>query len=159
MPGADTLHRWYPVIVVSNGEEAVNVELALLADYAAVTRDGKLLAAGIFDLLAPPALPWQHPTMFVALRVHFHPGEGGSHQIKLRLVNPDGAEIVSLDAEAIVSIADPLDGSSIQVVLSMNNIPFRDAGRHAFDLFLDGRYEHTIPLKVARPPAPTEPAA
>jgi len=70
----------------------VNVELALLADYAAVTREGKLVAAGIFDLLAPPAFPWQHPTMFVALRVHFHPGEDGSHQIKLRLVNPDGTE-------------------------------------------------------------------
>ena len=131
----------------------MNVELALLADYAAVTGEGKLVAAGIFDILAPPTLPWQHPTMFIALRIHFHPGEDGPHKIKLRLVNPDGVEIVSLDADAIVGAGDPLEGSSIQVVLSLNNIPFGVLGRHAFDLFLDGRYEHTVPLRVAEAPA------
>lgn len=130
----------------------MNVELALLADYAAVTNEGKLVAAGIFDILAPPRLPWHHPTMFIALRIHFHPGEEGSHKIKLRLVNPDGAEIVSLDADAVVGEGDPLEGSNIQLVLSLNNITFEVVGRHAFDLFLDGRYEHTVPLRVTTRP-------
>jgi hypothetical protein len=144
---------WYAVRILSNGEEAVNIELALLADYAAVTKEGKLVAAGIFDLLTPPTLPWQHPTMFVALQVHFHPGEDGSHKIKLRLVNPDGAEIVALDADVNVGAGDPVEGSKMQLVLSLNNIPFQVNGRHAFDVFLDGRYEHTVPLRVIRKPA------
>lgn len=131
----------------------MNVELALLADYAAVTNEGKLVAAGIFDLLAPPTLPWHHPTMFVALRVHFHPGEDGAHKIKLRLVNPDGAEIVTLDADTHVGAGDPVEGFHLQLVLSLNNIPFKVTGRHAFDVFLDGRYEHTVPLRVIRKPA------
>ena len=126
----------------------MNVELALLADYAAVMKDEKLMAAGVFDRLAPLEMPWQHPTMFIALRVHFHPGEDGSHKIKIRLVDPDGGEIVSLEADAGIPQIDPVEGANLQLVLSLNNVPFVAYGRHAFDVFLDGRYEYTIPLVV-----------
>lgn len=137
----------------------MNVELALLADYAAVTQEGKLVAAGIFDRLTVPELPWQHPTMFIALRVHFHPGEDGGHKLKLRLVDPDGNEIVALDADMTVDVGDPVEGSGMQLVLSMNGIPFKALGRHAFDVFLDGRYEHTVALTVLQfQPGATTPA-
>lgn len=131
----------------------MNVELALLADYAAVTKEGKLVAAGIFDVLLSPTLPWKQPTMYIALRVRFHPGEEGAHKIRLRLVDPDGTEIVSLGADVTVGAGDPLEGSSIQAVLSLNNISLKVEGRHAFDIFLDGRYEHTVPLRVKRAPS------
>lgn len=130
----------------------MNVDLALLADYAAVTQEGKLMAAGIFDRIHPPQMPWQHPTMFVALKIHYHPGEVGGHKIVLRLVDPDGKEIVSLDGDATVAQVHPVEGANIQLVLSLNNLPFKVYGRHAFDVFLDGRYEHTIPLTVAERP-------
>lgn len=130
----------------------MNIELALLADYAAVTQEGKLVAAGIFHRLNPPELPWQHPTMFIALRVHFHPGEEGDHKLKLRLVDPDGVEIVALDADTHVGAGDPVEGFNMQMVLSLNNIPFKVRGRHAFDVFLDGRYEHTVPITVVLRP-------
>ena len=136
----------------------MNIELALLADYAAVANDGKLSAAGIFDRLAPPQMPWQHPTMYVALRVHVHPGEEGDHEIKIRLVDADGKEIVALGADVTASDMDPLEGSHVQLVLSLNNVPFKAFGRHAFDIFLDGRYEHTIPLVVAEHKRPVAPS-
>lgn len=131
----------------------MNVELALLADYASVSRDGKLTAAGIFERLGPPELPWQHPTMHLALRIHYHPGEEGDHQVKIRLVDPDGVEVVALDADATVDKLDPIEGGGAQIVLSLNNVPFKKGGRHAFDIFLDGRYEHTVPLLVVAPTA------
>jgi len=126
----------------------VNIELALLSDYAAVMGDGKLMAAGIFDRLTPLKMPWQHPTMYVSLRVHLHPGEEPRHHFKIRLVDPDGAEIVALDGDAEVAVVEPLEGANLQLVLALNNVPFRAYGRHAFDIFLDGRYEYTIPLVV-----------
>lgn len=135
----------------------MNVDLALLADYAAVTKEGKLVAAGIFDRLRPPKLPWQHPTMYIALRVHFHPGEEGGHKIRIRLVDPDGTEIVGMESEATVAVLDPLEGGTTQIVLNLNNVPFKVRGRHAFDIFLDGRYEHAISLTVderSTPPVP-----
>lgn len=129
-------------------EVIVNIELALLSDYAATTSDGKLIAAGIFDQLTPPRLPWQHPTMFISLRVHYHPGEEGQHNLKVRLVNPDGAEVVALDTETEIGGMDPVEGAGFQLVFSLNNVTFNTHGRHAFDIFLDGRYEHTVPLSV-----------
>lgn len=91
--------------------------------------------------------------MHLALRVHFHSGEEGEHKVKIRLVNPDGVEVVGLDADAMVDKLDSLEGGSVQLVLGLNNVPFKTAGRHAFDIFLDGRYEHTIPLLVETPAA------
>jgi len=131
----------------------VNVDLALLADYAAVTNEGKLIAAGIFDRLRPPQLPWHHPTMCIALRVHFHPGEEGGHKIGIRLVDPDGTQIVSLDGDATVAAMDPVEGGTAQLVLNLNNVPFKMKGRHSFDVFLDGRYEHSIALVLDERPA------
>ena len=132
----------------------MNVQLALLADYASVSMDGKLSVAGIFDRLVMHEVPWQHPTLFVALRVHFHPGEEGAHGIKIRFVDADGQEIMALGADVTVKELDPVEGGNTQLVLSMNNVPITKAGRHAFDVFLDGRYEHSIPLVVeqAEPP-------
>lgn len=134
----------------------MNIELALLADYAAVMSDGKLMVAGIFERVAPPQMPWQHPSMHIALRVHVHSGEEGTHKIKIRLVDPDGTEIVALDADAAVEVLDPLDGGAVQFVLALNNVPFKTPGRHAFDIFLDGRFEHSVPLTIV--PRPTPPA-
>jgi hypothetical protein len=132
----------------SRGEDVVNVELALLADYAVLAKDNKLTAAGIFDRLTPLTMPWQHPTMFIALRVHVHPGEELGHKFKIRLVDPDGGEIVALDGDVKVGEIDPVEGGYIQLVLALNNVPFKVFGRHAFDIFLDGRYEYTVPLVV-----------
>ncbi len=133
----------------------MKIELALLSDYAAVTREGKLIAAGIFGQIRPPKMPWQHPTMYIALRVRFHPGEEGGHKIKIRLVDPDGTEILSLDGDATVATMDPVEGGTSQLVLALNNVPFKVFGRHAFDLFLDGRHEHTVPLSVAERTRPS----
>lgn len=129
----------------------MDVEFALLADYAAVTNDGKLTAAGIFDRVTPPQLPWQHPTMFIALRVLVHPGEEGEHKVRIRLVDPDGTEIVALDADSAVPTVDPVEGARLQFVLALNNLVFPAAGRYGFDVFLDGRYEHSVPLVIVEP--------
>ena len=106
--------------------------------------------AGIFDRIVMHEVPWQHPTMFIALRIHFHPGEEGAHAIKIRFVDADGQEIIALDADVTVKELDSIEGGNTQLVLSMNNVPITKAGRHAFDVFLDGRYEHSIPLVVER---------
>jgi hypothetical protein len=135
----------------------MNVDLAALADYASETRDGKLIAAGIFDRIAPPTIPWQHPTMYIALRLHVHPGEEGTHALRIRLVDPDGNELMSMDGDTTIGEIDPVEGTTVQLVLGLNNVVFNTAGRHGFDLFIDGRYEHSLSLTVAEAPAPTEP--
>jgi len=42
-------------------EDGVNVELAVLVDYATTTADGKLIIAGVFDVISVASFPAWHP--------------------------------------------------------------------------------------------------
>lgn len=46
----------------------MEVSLALLADYANVTREGKLNLLGLFDRIDARAVPWVHPQMQLVLQ-------------------------------------------------------------------------------------------
>ena len=127
----------------------MDVEFAVLADYAAGTNDGKLVVGGIFDTLHVARLPASHPLMTVAVRIRAHPGEEGSHRVRVRVVDPDGEEIVpSMDAEVTLPTLDPSEGGTAQIVMQIAGARFAKAGRHGVDVFVDGRFERTILLSV-----------
>ncbi len=129
----------------------MRVATALVADYAAQTNDGKLIVAGIFDtLFCLGDVPFRHSHMAVAIRIHLHPGETPKHQIRMKLVDPDGLDIVpELEGEFEVPMVDPTAGASAQFVLNLENVEFRVVGRHSFDIFIDGRFEESVPLTVS----------
>ena len=134
----------------------MNIELAVLADYAAVTHDNKLVIAGIFDSLNVPALPWIHPTMSLALRISGDAADEGRHDLELRLVDPDGAAVIpSLKGELELPPVLP-DGapSAAQFVMGMVNVTFGSFGPHAFDILIDGRYESSATVYARHVPIP-----
>jgi hypothetical protein len=135
----------------------LRVANALLADYAAQTSDGKLIVAGIFDVLFPlGGLPFRHAHMALALRIHIHPGEALKHGIRIKLVDPDGRDVLpEIGGEFVVPEVDPVAGATAQFVLDMDNVEFKTAGRHSFDVFVDGRYEESVPLAIAAGPPPS----
>jgi len=80
--------------------------------------------------------------------IHFHPGEEGAHGARIRFVDADGRETIGLNADVTLRDLDPIEGGNTQLVLSMNSVPIGKAGRHSFDVFPDGRFEHSFPLVV-----------
>jgi len=128
----------------------LRVANALVADYAAQTNDGKLVVAGIFDTLyCLGNMPIRHPHMAIAIRIHLHPGEARKHQIRMKLVDPDGRDIVpEIEGEFEVPIVDPVVGASAQFVLNLDNVEFNSIGRYSFDIFIDGRFEESVHLNV-----------
>jgi Family of unknown function (DUF6941) len=134
----------------------MEIEFAVIADYATTTSENKLVIGGIFDTVYAPDMPAQHPVMALALRVRAHPGEEGRHAITVRLVDPDGAEVVQpLEAPFEIGVGDQLEGGTADLVLQLNGVPFETFGRHSFDIFVDGRFEKGVMLSVRR--APTGP--
>lgn len=76
---------------------------ALLADYVFETKDGKLSAIGLFDVVIVPDFPATHPAMGVALQLQFHGGEAPRHTVQVRLVDQDGRQLVpELRADLVV---------------------------------------------------------
>jgi len=134
----------------------VNIELAALADYAAVTADGKLIVAGVFDSLIVAGLPASHPMMYLALRISGDAAETGRHELEVRLVDPDGKPVIPSLKGGIELPPTPADGTaaSAQFVMGMANVAFAAQGPHAFDILIDERYELSVSVVVRLAPPP-----
>jgi hypothetical protein len=133
----------------------MDLDFAVIADYATNTNDGKLIVGGIFDTIWVPEVPAVQPFMTVVLRIQAHPGEEGGHQVRVRLVDPDGHEVIgALEAPILFAELDPIDGGTAQLILQLAGVTLNSEGRHGIDVFLDGRFERTIALFVRRAPAP-----
>ena len=72
--------------------------LAVAADYANVSSDGKLNIMGIFQELRPSALPAQVPQMYLVISWDAGPAEFGSHKkVSVTYMGPDDQQQASLD--------------------------------------------------------------
>ena len=128
----------------------MRVDLAVLADYATVTHDEKLVIVGVFDSILAPTLPAQHHSMYVALRVCSGPADNGPHTLTVRLVDPDG-QTVGAELKADFTVTVPLDGDAegaLQLVVGMGNLTFASHGPHAVDILIDERFEETVSLRL-----------
>jgi hypothetical protein len=126
----------------------VEIQQAILCDYGATTADGKLVAAGIFSTIVVESLPGQYPHMALVLRIHIHPGEAPEHVFKVSLVDPDGEPVFTVEGRFGVEKVLPGEGAFAQVVLNLNNLRFPKEGPYSFDIFVDGRLEHRVPVAV-----------
>jgi len=133
----------------------MDLDFVVIADYASTTNDGKLIVGGIFDAIWIQELPAVQPFMTVVLRIQAHPGEEGGHQVRVRLVDPDGHEVIgALEAPIVFAELDPIDGGTAQIILELVSVTLATEGRHGIDVFLDGRFERTTALFVRKAPAP-----
>jgi len=129
----------------------MDLDFAVIADYASNTNDGKLVIGGIFDTIWVNEFPAIQPFMTVVLRIRAHPGEEGGHEVRVRLVDPDGRDVItSLDAPIMFAELDPIDGGTAQMVLQLVGVELASEGRHAVDVFLDGRFERSVALFIKK---------
>ena len=127
----------------------MRVDLALLADYALADKADKLTVAGVFRSVSATGLPFRFTRMFLALSMTVEAGEPSGHEMKVRLIDPDGGTLMELDGEVSLTRADPEADSTINLILEMNGVEFKRIGTHCFDIFLDGRFTERVPLEVA----------
>jgi uncharacterized protein DUF6941 len=76
----------------------VRVDFVVLADYATLTADGKLMISGIFHEIGAAAIPTQH-TCHIVTSVAGGRTELGPHRLDLRLTHEDGAEHLNFGSD------------------------------------------------------------
>jgi hypothetical protein len=130
----------------------MKVDLALLADYAEVTqRGGKLIVCGIFDRISLAGPDAVHPHMALALKLVSDGAEDSAHHLTVRLVDPDGVDVVA-PMEGDVEVKSESQGeTSVNLILDLNLVKFGTHGPHSFDIFLDGGLRRQVPLSVELP--------
>ena len=142
----------------------MNVRLAVLADYANVTGDGKLNILGIFDRINLLQIPAVHPQMHLVLRIEAHPSElNRTYDVEIRLQDPAGNTIFEVKGE-IVPRGEAGQIVSTNQILTLNNLQLEKIGEYTFVVMINNEVKTEIPLVVefvamtpaANPPAPAQ---
>ncbi len=126
----------------------MQVKLAVLADYANVTADGKLNILGIFDRINLMQVPAVHPQMHLVLRLEAHAAERErAHKIEIRLHDPDGATIFEVNGD-IVPHGEGAHPVSTNQILTLNNLQLEKIGAYNFIIFINNDMKSELPLHV-----------
>jgi hypothetical protein len=134
-------------------DSAVEVTLAVLADYANVAQDGKLNIMGIFQELNPPFLPFPLPQMYLVVSFVAGPAEFDTlKDIKIALLDNDGSEMLTIEGQATVP-HPPRPGSRayINQVIGLSGVTFERPGDYAFAILVGGETRETVSLHVNEP--------
>ena len=119
------------------------MRMGVLCDHALISQDGKLSLIGIFDRIAVPSLPIQHPRFFVVAVFDMAPG---NHQVRVELIDPTGHNVLQEEVQIPVSVAGI--GQSGNLVAELNMLPLEFAGRYDFNLYVGEDHVGTISLTV-----------
>lgn len=131
----------------------MDVTFAVLADYANVSRDGKLNVMGIFDRVFARQLPSRFPPMQLVVRLEAAPSElEAEHTIRVQLSDPDGRAVFDINGTFTPRGADPTRSVSVNHVIRLADLPLERTGAHSIAVWVDGERKREVPLTVDEPP-------
>ena len=134
----------------------MQVKLALLADYANVTAEGKLNILGIFDRINVQEIPSLHPQMHLILRIEAHPAERNrAHNVEIRLHDPDGQTIFEVKGD-LVPLGAGAHNTATNQILTLNNLQLMKTGGYTFLVLVNNDLKSEVPLEVELGAAPDD---
>lgn len=129
--------------------ETMNVALAVLADAANVSQDGKLNILGTFDTIFSDSFPTIHPQCQLVLRLTAKPAESGrTRRITVKLLDADARELLALEGEVKVPERKGPGEIKINSLLSLQNLQFTKPGDYTFNILIDDDQKGEVPFRV-----------
>ncbi len=127
----------------------MEVTLALLADGANVSQDGKLNILGIFNGLGAAAFPATHPSMHLVLRFEASRAEEGKNkQIEIQLADSDGSRLFTIATELVLPQGIPGQPIRMNHILALNGVRFPKAGDYVFNILIGDDQKATVDLRL-----------
>lgn len=113
--------------------------LAVVADAANITSDGKLNVLGVFENILTESTPCVHLEFYVVVMVRCDVGDKGNvHRISLKLTDADRAEIGKSNAlDAISSHDDPNPHPILKAIFRLRGVSFPAFGQYTFHVVVD----------------------
>jgi hypothetical protein len=131
--------------------------MAVVADEANVSQEGKLNLMGIFDRIAAADFPVVHPKLVFAFRVEAEFGDSGRlFPVHVSMVDEGGAPLFEAAGEMMAPHVPPGEYSTANQLFSIVGIQFPRAGLYRFVVRVGDAPPHETPLLVqsAAPPDP-----
>jgi hypothetical protein len=128
----------------------MNLDFAVLADYALIDQQGKLSIIGIFQHVWVTSFPTVNARTHLVLRVKGRRTEIGSHSIRIRFVDDAGQEL--LGGEGTVQFGEPVAGvTELEAgAVLVFDVPLPKAGQYAFEIGLDDQVSTRVQLTAAQ---------
>ena len=132
----------------------MQVKLGVLADFASISREGKLNIMGIFDEINIQQLPAALPIFYLVASYDTRATEFETDKtIEIALQDQDGNIQVRVQQQIhIPRPAKPGTRGTVNQIHALAGLPFEQAGLYEFVISVDGQPDnHTIPLRVNPP--------
>ena len=127
----------------------MEVTLALLADAANISQEGKLNVLGVFNSINAVSFPCIHPSMVVVMRFEASRAEiGQTKEFEIHLLDPDGASLGNVAGNFVVPDAPP--GQRVQMgnILPLNGVTFQRPGPHQFVIMISAETKAEVPITI-----------
>jgi hypothetical protein len=136
----------------------MEVTLALLADAANISTDGKLNILGVFNALGGHTFPVVHPQMALVLRFEASHAEAGkARRLELQLSDGDGGKLFRIDAQLVVPKGAPGMPIRLDHILMLHGIQFPKPGDYVFNVLVGDDQKAAIDLRLIQVQMPTQP--
>ena len=127
----------------------MKIPVAMLADEANISQEGKLNILGAFDRIAAGRFPTLHPRMVFVFRVHAEYADAGERfPTRVRLMDEDGGTLFEASGELVAPPLAPGEFITANQIFSLVGIRFPRAGHYKFVLNVGSLPPHETPLRV-----------
>lgn len=131
----------------------MDVTFAVVADYANVTREGKLNVMGIFDRVYARQVPARFPPMQLVIRLEVDYAElDAEHSVRVQLGGPEGESVLDIDGSFTPRGGQPGQKTSVNHILQLGNVPLERTGAHRILVWIDGDLKREVPIHVVQAP-------
>lgn len=129
----------------------MDAPLAVLADAANVSREGKLNIFGIFNRLWAVKFPARHPQAQLVIVFEADAAEAEQKKsVTVSLIDSDGNKILGIEGEFTLPKAKPGQPIRINHILPLPGIPFPKPGDYVFTIMVNGETKARVPFGVAQ---------
>lgn len=127
----------------------MKVILALIADYANVSQEGKLNILGIFDRINAASIPVIHPQMQLIITLEADRSEAErEHKLEIELIDMDGNKLFSVTGNLKFGHPPPGEKIKLNHILQFNNLKFEKFGIYEFKILINNEVRSSIPFSV-----------
>ncbi len=132
----------------------MDATLAVAADNANVSTDGKLNIIGVFQEFTPEGFTALVPQLTLVISWSAEPVEFNSQkEVRISFMGPDPDERIELPPIqlAIPEAPRPGEPAIVHQILNLRGLPLQRSGPHAFYVVVGGETKARIPLYVREP--------
>ena len=128
----------------------MEVSLAVLADYANVTKEGKLNVMGLFTHINARVIPYIHPQMLLVWEAEAGPAEWGTRKdVEIKLLDEAANQILSVRGNLEVPRGEPGRPVRINSLMGFNNVKFDAEGDYEFAILIGGETKKNVSFRVS----------